>query len=223
MFTGLTVGMMQQARQGRHLFIAVMDGVERPEATAMEGAVHPIADEIEQHDQFDGLEPVRLRADGTEAGAERIAIECPAKCQCQDDDGDGDAGAEERDQAKQEGRLGVVLSAAALVWASGQPLEAVPAPTEPVPAAAPVHAQATPPVAPDDQTITVTARDANNNLIAGATVVLAATGHLDDTTDTMPQVLFTGMHHSREPISMMNLVYTIDLLALDFANIRSRD
>ncbi|TMW59630.1 hypothetical protein Poli38472_004699 [Pythium oligandrum] len=37
-------------------------------------------------------------------------------------------------------------------------------------------------------------------------------------SSTAPQVLFTGMHHSREPLSMMNLIYTIDLLALDLAN-----
>ncbi|KAG1687400.1 hypothetical protein DVH05_005197 [Phytophthora capsici] len=35
---------------------------------------------------------------------------------------------------------------------------------------------------------------------------------------TTPQALFTGMHHAREPISMMNLVYTIDLLTTDYQN-----
>ncbi|KAJ0397572.1 hypothetical protein ATCC90586_010224 [Pythium insidiosum] len=35
---------------------------------------------------------------------------------------------------------------------------------------------------------------------------------------TVPAVLFTGMHHSREPISMMNLIATIDVLATDVAN-----
>ncbi|KAF1320926.1 Zinc carboxypeptidase, partial [Globisporangium splendens] len=34
----------------------------------------------------------------------------------------------------------------------------------------------------------------------------------------IPQALYTGMHHAREPISMMNQVYTIDLLLLDFEN-----
>lgn len=53
--------------------------------------------------------------------------------------------------------MGVVLSAAALVWASGQSLEAVPAPVEPVPASSPAQAEETPPAA-DGQTITVTAR-----------------------------------------------------------------
>jgi hypothetical protein len=33
-----------------------------------------------------------------------------------------------------------------------------------------------------------------------------------------PQVLLTGMHHSREPISMMNLVYTIDFLVNGMRN-----
>uniref|UniRef100_K3W8L7 Peptidase M14 domain-containing protein n=1 Tax=Globisporangium ultimum (strain ATCC 200006 / CBS 805.95 / DAOM BR144) TaxID=431595 RepID=K3W8L7_GLOUD len=36
--------------------------------------------------------------------------------------------------------------------------------------------------------------------------------------DVIPQALYTGMHHAREPISMMNQVYTIDLLLLDFEN-----
>lgn len=53
--------------------------------------------------------------------------------------------------------MGVVLSAAALVWASGQPIEAAPAPDQPVPVAAPAQAEETPP-AGDGQTITVTAR-----------------------------------------------------------------
>ncbi|CAI5739040.1 unnamed protein product [Hyaloperonospora brassicae] len=34
----------------------------------------------------------------------------------------------------------------------------------------------------------------------------------------VPQALFTGMHHAREPISMMNLVYTIDILTSDYRN-----
>ncbi|RLN47980.1 hypothetical protein BBJ29_009218 [Phytophthora kernoviae] len=34
----------------------------------------------------------------------------------------------------------------------------------------------------------------------------------------VPQALFTGMHHAREPISMMNLVYTIDILTIDYVN-----
>ncbi|KAI9991006.1 hypothetical protein PInf_018624 [Phytophthora infestans] len=34
----------------------------------------------------------------------------------------------------------------------------------------------------------------------------------------IPQALFTGMHHAREPISMMNLVYTIDILTSDYRN-----
>ncbi|KAG2789710.1 hypothetical protein Pcac1_g961 [Phytophthora cactorum] len=34
----------------------------------------------------------------------------------------------------------------------------------------------------------------------------------------IPQALFTGMHHAREPISMMNLVYTIDILTSDYSN-----
>ncbi|TMW59631.1 hypothetical protein Poli38472_004700 [Pythium oligandrum] len=38
------------------------------------------------------------------------------------------------------------------------------------------------------------------------------------TTPSAPQVLFTAMHHAHNPTSMMNLIYTIDLLSLDFAN-----
>ncbi|KAE9046196.1 hypothetical protein PR001_g4657 [Phytophthora rubi] len=34
----------------------------------------------------------------------------------------------------------------------------------------------------------------------------------------VPQALYTGMHHAREPISMMNLVYTIDILTTDYRN-----
>ncbi|ETL87915.1 hypothetical protein L917_12985 [Phytophthora nicotianae] len=34
----------------------------------------------------------------------------------------------------------------------------------------------------------------------------------------VPQALFTGIHHAREPISMMNLVYTIDILTTDYRN-----
>uniref|UniRef100_A0AAV1TIJ3 Peptidase M14 domain-containing protein n=1 Tax=Peronospora matthiolae TaxID=2874970 RepID=A0AAV1TIJ3_9STRA len=34
----------------------------------------------------------------------------------------------------------------------------------------------------------------------------------------VPQALFTGMHHAREPISMMNMVYTIDILTSDYRN-----
>ncbi|KAL4165507.1 hypothetical protein KRP22_014217 [Phytophthora ramorum] len=34
----------------------------------------------------------------------------------------------------------------------------------------------------------------------------------------VPQALFTGLHHAREPISMMNLVYTIDILTNDYRN-----
>ncbi|KAG7398369.1 hypothetical protein PHYBOEH_011277 [Phytophthora boehmeriae] len=37
-------------------------------------------------------------------------------------------------------------------------------------------------------------------------------------TENIPQALFTGMHHAREPISMMNLVYTIDILTTDYVN-----
>ncbi|KAK1942025.1 Carboxypeptidase T [Phytophthora citrophthora] len=33
-----------------------------------------------------------------------------------------------------------------------------------------------------------------------------------------PQALFTGMHHAREPVSMMNLVYTINILTTDYRN-----
>lgn len=54
--------------------------------------------------------------------------------------------------------MGVVLSAVALVWASGQPIEAAPAPEQPVPVAAPAQAEETPPTVPDGQTITVTAK-----------------------------------------------------------------
>lgn len=55
--------------------------------------------------------------------------------------------------------MGVVLSAAALVWASGQPLEAEPAPQQPAPVAAPVQqGEAPPPPPADGQAITVTAR-----------------------------------------------------------------
>ncbi|KAG6582951.1 Zinc carboxypeptidase [Phytophthora cinnamomi] len=34
----------------------------------------------------------------------------------------------------------------------------------------------------------------------------------------VPQALYTGMHHAREPISMMNMVYTIDILTTDYRN-----
>ncbi|EGZ09169.1 hypothetical protein PHYSODRAFT_564892 [Phytophthora sojae] len=34
----------------------------------------------------------------------------------------------------------------------------------------------------------------------------------------VPQALYTGMHHAREPVSMMNLVYTIDILTTDYRN-----
>jgi len=54
-----------------------------------------------------------------------------------------------------------VLSAAALVWASGQPMEAAPAPVAPAPIAAPV-AEGQQQPAPDGQTITVTARARND-------------------------------------------------------------
>lgn len=62
--------------------------------------------------------------------------------------------------------MGVVLSAVALVWASGQPASATPTPVEPVSTAAPVSSAETPP-APEGQTITVTAR-AKNDPIQGA-------------------------------------------------------
>lgn len=54
--------------------------------------------------------------------------------------------------------MGVVLSAAALVWASGQPIEAAPVPDQPVQVAAPAQTEETLPPASDGQTITVTAR-----------------------------------------------------------------
>ena len=54
--------------------------------------------------------------------------------------------------------MGVVLSAAALVWASGQPVEAAPPPEQPVAVSAPAQTPETPPAVPDGQSITVTAR-----------------------------------------------------------------
>ncbi|TDH66277.1 hypothetical protein CCR75_007132 [Bremia lactucae] len=35
---------------------------------------------------------------------------------------------------------------------------------------------------------------------------------------TIPQVLYTGLHHAREPLSMMTLIYTIDILTTDYQN-----
>lgn len=54
--------------------------------------------------------------------------------------------------------MGIVLNAAALVWASGQPVEAAPTPVEPVPVAAPVAAEQEQAPTPEGQAITVTAR-----------------------------------------------------------------
>lgn len=76
--------------------------------------------------------------------------------------------------------MGVVLSAAALVWASGQPLEAAPPPQQPPVVAAPAQDEKAAPAPDNGQAITVTARSKSDPIQGANAASFAVTQAVDD-------------------------------------------